>query len=144
MLGVLTGKAIYKLEKALHFGGTTMPGRVVLKFFPKTMKSLKYPENVIMVTGSCGKGSTTKLITEVLERAGMKVCCNRDGANQWEGVATTIMNQTKGDTVQADALVLEVDERYLKLVIRFLRPKYLVINNITRDQPPRQGDYDIV
>ena len=144
MLGVVTGKAIYKLEKALHFGGTTMPGRVVLKFFPKTMKSLKYPENVIMVTGSCGKGSTTKLITEVLERAGMKVCCNRDGANQWEGVATTIMNQTKGDTVQADALVLEVDERYLKLVIRFLRPKYLVINNITRDQPPRQGDYDIV
>ena len=97
MLGVVTGKAIYKLEKALHFGGTTMPGRVVLKFFPKTMKSLKYPENVIMVTGSCGKGSTTKLITEVLERAGMKVCCNRDGANQWEGVATTIMNQTKGD-----------------------------------------------
>ena len=144
MLGVATGKAIYKLEKALHFGGTTMPGRVVLKLFPKSLKKIKYPENVIMVTGSCGKGSTAKLITEVLEKAGMKVCCNRDGANQWEGIATTVMNDTKGDRLQSDAMVLEVDERYLKLVVRFLRPKYLVVNNITRDQPPRQGDYDIV
>ena len=144
MLGVATGKAIYKLEKALHFGGTTMPGRVVLKLFPKSLQKIKYPENVIMVTGSCGKGSTAKLITEVLEKAGMKVCCNRDGANQWEGIATTVMNDTKGDRLQSDAMVLEVDERYLKLVVRFLRPKYLVVNNITRDQPPRQGDYDIV
>ena len=37
-----------------------------------------------------------------------------------------------------------MDERYAKYVFGSVKPDYLVVTNITRDQPPRQGNFDIV
>lgn len=144
MFGTFVGKTVFKIEKLLKMGGSTLPGGVVLKLFPKYLYKIKYPETIIMVTGSCGKGSTTKLITNILEANGTSVCTNSNGANLIEGITTTIILNTKGRRLKQDALVLEVDERYLKIVTKYIKPKYLVINNITRDQPPRQGNFDIV
>ena len=144
MLGTFIGKSIYKLEKLLKFGGSSFPGTVVLKLFPRYLYKIKFPENIIMVTGSCGKGSTTKIISNMLEENNISVCTNKDGANLIDGITTTIINNVKGKKLTKDALVLEVDERYLKIVTKYIKPKYLVINNITRDQPPRQGNFDVV
>ncbi len=144
MLGTFIGKSIYKLEKLLKFGGSSFPGTVVLKLFPRYLYKIKFPENIIMVTGSCGKGSTTKIISNMLEENNISVCTNKDGANLIDGITTTIINNVKGKKLNKDALVLEVDERYLKIVTKYIKPKYLVINNITRDQPPRQGNFDVV
>lgn len=144
MLGTFIGKSIYKLEKLLKFGGSSFPGTVVLKLFPRYLYKIKFPENIIMVTGSCGKGSTTKIISNIFEENGMSVCTNKDGANLIDGITTSIINDVKGKTLNKDILVLEVDERYLKIVTKYIKPTYLIINNITRDQPPRQGNFDIV
>lgn len=144
MLGTFIGKSIYKLEKLLKFGGSSFPGTVVLKLFPRYLYKIKFPENIIMVTGSCGKGSTTKIISNMLEENNISVCTNKDGANLIDGITTTIINNVKGKKLTKDALVLEVDERYLKIVTKYIKPKYLIINNITRDQPPRQGNFDVV
>ncbi len=144
MLGTLIGRIVYKTSKLLKKGGSTLPGAVVLKLFPNYLNKIKYPETIIMVTGSCGKGSTTKLITNILKENNMTVCTNSNGANLLNGITTTIVNTVKGRKIKEDALVLEVDERYLKLVTKYITPKYIVINNITRDQPPRQGNFDIV
>lgn len=144
MIGTFIGKTIYKIEKLFKFGGSSFPGQVVLKLFPNYLNKLKYPENIIMVTGSCGKGSTTKLISNILKENDMTVCTNTDGANLIYGITTAIINDVKGKKVNKDSLVLEVDERYLKIITKYIKPKYLVINNISRDQPPRQGNFDIV
>lgn len=144
MLGTLIGKLVYKITKLLKHGGSTLPGTVVLKLFPKYLYKIKFPETIIMVTGSCGKGSTTKIITSILEANGTSVCTNKNGANLIEGITTTIILNTKGRKIKQDALVLEVDERYLKIVTKYIKPKYIVINNITRDQPPRNGNFDII
>lgn len=144
MIGTFIGKTVYKIEKLLKFGGSSFPGKLVLKLFPKYLYKIKFPDTVIMVTGSCGKGSTTKIITEILENNNMTVCTNKDGANLLDGITTTIINDVKGRKLKKDALVLEVDERYIKFVTKYIKPTYLVINNITRDQPPRQGNFDIV
>ena len=144
MFGTFIGRTVYKVEKLLKMGGSTLPGAVVLKLFPNYLKKIKYPETIVMVTGSCGKGSTTKLISNILRENGMTVCTNSNGANVLKGITTTIINNVKGRKIKEDALVLEVDERYLKLVTKYIKPKYIVINNITRDQPPRQGNFDIV
>ena len=144
MFGTFVGKTVFKITKILKHGGSTFPGTVVLKLFPNYLKKIKYPDNIIMVTGSCGKGSTAKLITNILEENGTSVCTNSNGANLTEGIATTIILNVKGKKLKQDALVLEVDERYLKIVTKHIKPKYLIINNITRDQPPRQGSFDIV
>lgn len=144
MIGTFIGKTVYKIEKLLKFGGSSFPGKLVLKLFPKYLYKIKFPDTIIMVTGSCGKGSTTKIITEILENNNMTVCTNKDGANLLDGITTTIINDVKGRKLKKDALVLEVDERYIKFVTKYIKPTYLVINNITRDQPPRQGNFDIV
>ncbi len=144
MFGTLLGKFVFKITKLLKHGGTTLPGKMVLKFFPKYLYKIKYPKTIIMVTGSCGKGSTTKIITSILEANGNTVCTNKNGANLTEGITTTIALNAKGKTIKQDFLVLEVDERYLKIITKYIKPNYLVINNITRDQPPRHGNFDIV
>ena len=144
MISTLIGKSIYKLEKLFKFGGTSFPGKVVLKVSPKYLNKIKYPENIIMVTGSCGKGSTVKLIKEVLTNSGLSVCSNDGGSNLLHGIATSVIMNVKGKKIKKDACVFEVDERYLKIVTKYIKPKYLIVNNITRDQPPRQGNFDIV
>ncbi len=144
MFGTLIGKIVFRFARIIKHGGSTLPGTVVLKLFPNYLKKIKYPENIIMVTGSCGKGSTAKIITSILEKNGMSVCTNKNGANLIEGIATTIILNVKGKRIKEDALVLEIDERYLKIVTKYIKPKYLIINNITRDQPPRHGNFDIV
>ena len=144
MIGTFVGKSVIKTLKLFKRNGSSMPGRIVLKLFPKYLTKIKYPENIIMVTGSSGKGSTTKLITEILEKNGMSVCTNVEGSNLLDGVASAIIRCVKGKKLKKDALVLEVDERYLKIVTKHIKPKYVLVNNITRDQPPRQGSFDIV
>ena len=144
MIGTFIGKTVYRLERLLRFNASTFPGHFVLKLFPNYLKKIKYPENIIMVTGSSGKGSTTKLITEIFENNNMKVCSNKEGSNLLDGITTTIINSVRGRKLKADALVLEVDERYLKIVTKYIKPNYVLVNNITRDQPPRQGSFDIV
>lgn len=144
MVGTVIGKSITKIEKLFKFNASSFPGKVVLKLFPNYLKKIKYPEDIIIVTGSSGKGSTVKLIKEVLEKSNKKVCSNDEGSNLLFGVATAIVNSVKFKRLDADALVLEVDERYLKLVTKHFKPKFIIVNNITRDQPPRQGSFDIV
>ena len=81
MFGTLIGKIVFKLTKLLKHGGSTLPGTVVLKLFPNYLKKIKLPETIVMVTGSCGKGSTAKIITSILEANGTSVCTNKNGAN---------------------------------------------------------------
>ena len=43
------------------------------------------------------------------------------------------------DRVNKDVLVLEVDERYTKHVLKYVIPKYYVVTNLYRDQLTRNG-----
>ena len=144
-LGTLIGKSVFLAEKLLHKNASSFPGKAVLAVFPDYLKKISYPPLVIMVTGSCGKGSTTRIIADALRENGMTVAHNLEGSNLLNGVASTVIkNISFSGKLKQDALVLETDERYLKLITKYITPDYLVINNITRDQPPRQGDFDIV
>lgn len=145
IIGILIGKFIIKFMKLLKYNSSVYPGYIVRKIFPNILSKIKYPDLSIMVTGSSGKGSTTKIITELLKENGYTVTHNVEGSNLINAFTTTIINNCSlGGKVKTDALVFEVDERFLKEITRYISPKYLVINNITRDQPPRQGSFDEV
>ena len=144
-IGTFIGKSILLAEKAFHKDGSTFPGKFVIKLFPSYLSKLKYPKEVIMVTGSCGKGSTTAIIANMLRSSGKTVCHNQEGSNMIRGIASTMLkNVTWGGKIPQDAIVLEVDERYLKVVTKHIQPSLIVLSNLTRDQPPRQGNYDLV
>ena len=144
LLGTSIGKTILFAEDVAGKDGSTFPGKFVTKLFPDYLATLSYPKDVIMVTGSSGKGSTTAIIAELLRSSGKTVCHNLEGSNMLRGIASTMLKHVKGGRIPEDAIVLEVDERYLKVVTKYIHPSLIIVNNVTRDQPPRQGHYDLV
>jgi UDP-N-acetylmuramyl pentapeptide synthase len=125
--------------------GSNFPGELLLKLDKNYSKYFKMPKLVIAVTGSAGKGSTTTMIADALRSDGLLVAYNKFGSNMLPGILSLLINNSDlSGNIKADALVLEVDERYTKKVFDMTKPGYVVITNILRDQPPRHGNYDMV
>lgn len=144
VLSIIAGKLVILIGKIVK-RGTSMPGKVALKIDKNLLKKLKTPNKVIAVTGSSGKGSTSSLIAHIFRDMGYKVVHNQSGANLKHGITTMLLeNCSLFGKVKGDVLVFEIDERFAKFVFNDLKPDYLVVTNITRDQPPRQGHFDLV
>ncbi len=141
---ILMGKIVAFLCKLIG-RGSNFPGEFVSIFDKNILKKFRLPKKVIVVTGSSGKGSTTRIIANVYKMFGFKVAYNKEGGNQTAGVITTLLkNCTLGGKVKTDVVVLEMDERYIKYVLPIINPSDVVITNITRDQPPRQRHTDFI
>lgn len=145
-LAVLINKFITFGCKLFGRNGSQLPGSYVLKFFGDDIISeIKFPKIVIAITGSSGKGTTCSLIKHILIDAGYSVALNESGSNGIIGATTLIFNNTKlNGEFKKDVLLLECDERHLKLIFHKKKPTHLVITNLTRDQPARNGTPEIV
>ena len=144
MLTLLISKFAGFILKILH-RGSNYPGVLALKLNKKILKYFKMPKIVVAVTGSAGKGSTSSIIAEVLRKSGYKTVHNKYGSNMLPGILTLLItNSSLTGKIKADAVVVEVDERYTKKVFDMIKPNYVVITNICRDQPPRHGHFDKV
>lgn len=143
-ISIIIGKILIFIGKLVN-KGSTLPGEYALKIDKNLLKKLKLPEKIIAVTGSSGKGSTTAIIRKIFEEQGYTVCHNDSGANLVSGITTTLINHSnlKGE-IKKDIIILEVDERYSSILFKSINPQTLVITNICRDQPPRQGNVDLV
>ena len=143
-ISIIIGKILIFIGKLVN-KGSTLPGEYALKIDKNLLKKLKLPEKIIAVTGSSGKGSTTAIIRKIFEEQGYTVCHNDSGANLVSGITTTLINHSnlKGE-IKEDIIILEVDERYSSILFKSIKPQTLVITNICRDQPPRQGNVDLV
>ena len=129
--------------------GSSLPGQIVLKLFPGILSKIRLPDTVIAVSGSNGKTSTVEMIAHILTENGRTVIWNREGSNQTEGVATTLLcSCTLSGKVKGDVVLLESDERYARLTFRWFAPTHFVITNLYRDQMTRNGHnewiYDIL
>ncbi|MDD4187292.1 MAG: MurT ligase domain-containing protein [Bacilli bacterium] len=133
-------------SKLFNKNGTVLPGSIVLKLNPDILTKIKYPKYVIGITGSSGKGSTTNYVAHILKSAGLKVVWNNSGSNVLNGATTLILNNTNFLTrrLKADALLLELDESYIRHIFKSNNLTHLVVTNITRDQPSRNGNPDII
>lgn len=143
-LVIIISKIIYFIGKLVG-KGSSMPGKIALMLDKNILKKIKLPEDIIIVTGSNGKTSTTELICSVLEKNGYNVGCNKEGSNQTEGVATMILNAcTMNGIVKKDVLVIESDERYTRHTLKHFNAKYMVVTNLYRDQMTRNGHPELI
>ena len=143
-LAITFGKLAIFIGRKLH-RGTSMPGKIALQLDKNLLKKLKYPNTRIIVTGSSGKGSTTKMIANILEVNGYKVCANLNDSNMDWGVTTALVSSSNiFGKIKTDYVVLEMDERYVKTIYKDINPNYIVVTNLTKDQPPRNYNNDII
>lgn len=125
--------------------GSSLPGLVAQKIDKNIFKKFILPNKVIVVTGSSGKGSVSTIIANAFNDLGYKVCHNYKGGNLPNGIISTLIRNSKlNGKIKSDIAVFEIDERYLKYITPYINPTDIVITNVTRDQPPRQGHIDLV
>ncbi len=125
--------------------GTAFPGKLALKLNKNILNFFEMPKTTIFVTGTTGKTSVVGTIYEVYKHSGYKVVSNIKGSNLIDGVTTAIIEASNiNGKTKVDALVIEVDERYVKEVFKYITPKYFIINNLSRDQLARNGHFELV
>ena len=141
---IIIGKFLVFLGTILK-RGSVLPGNIAMKIDKDILYKFKMPKAVIAVTGSSGKGSVTNMLATVYRKMGFTVCHNSSGSNLRLGILTTLIeNSTITGKIKSDVVIVEVDERYTKYIFPAIKPQFVVITNITRDQPPRQGNFDMV
>jgi UDP-N-acetylmuramyl tripeptide synthase len=139
-------KAATKAARLLGKGsGTALPGLIAQRLQPELPQILasQLPHGIILVTGTNGKTTTTKLILEMLEAHGEVVLSNRAGSNLRRGIISTLINAAnmKGE-IKATIGLFEVDEASLRLVTQDLKPRAILVLNLFRDQLDRYGELD--
>lgn len=145
-IAIFVCKLVTKLCHVFKRNGSVYPGGIVFDFIDKNiLDKIKYPPLVIAVTGSSGKGSTTEVIAHILKDNHYDVIYNKNGSNGILAAITLILNNCnyKGE-FKHEVLLLECDERHLKLIFNKHKMSHLVITNVTRDQPARNGSPDLV
>ena len=133
--------AHWGLHGVLHRSASQLPGRVALGIDPNLMGELagKLRKGSIVVCGTNGKTTTNNVLASAIEAAGNTVLCNRAGANMAAGVTSALLPGRS-----ADWAVMEADELSTVHILPFLRPRYLVLLNLFRDQLDRAGEIDHV
>lgn len=141
----LIGKAVRKAARLAHSGGSAFPGKIAETidpgFLARTLGQL--PLGVVLVSGTNGKTTTTRMVASVLENLGLKVFTNPTGSNFIRGVVSALLDRvTLGGRLDADIAVLELDEAYAVHFVRQVKPRHCLLLNVMRDQLDRFGEID--
>ena len=148
IVGTLVGKSVAQAVKLRgKSGGQAMPGLVVETLIPGYLgvMLLQLPEGVAIITGTNGKTTTTKMVVEVLRANGKRVLTNATGSNLTRGIISSVSQQaTKTGRLPFDVAVFELDEAYARQLTDFIRPRFVLGLNASRDQLDRYGEVDTV
>jgi lipid II isoglutaminyl synthase (glutamine-hydrolysing) len=119
-------------------GGTTLPGRLLLRMAPDAISRLgsRLESGSTIVSATNGKTTTAGMIAAAMAAAGRRPVHNRAGSNMTWGVATALLEQHGSEGL------FEVDEAWLPLVADDLEPRLVVLGNLFRDQLDRYGELE--
>ena len=139
----LIGKAVRAASRLAH--GSAFPGKIVEQidpqFLARTLQQL--PLGVVLVSGTNGKTTTTRMVASMLESLGLKVFTNPTGSNFTRGVVSSLLAEVSlGGKLDADIAVLELDEAYAVHFVKQVQPDYCLLLNVMRDQLDRFGEID--
>ncbi|MCT1493091.1 MurT ligase domain-containing protein [Corynebacterium sanguinis] len=114
--------------------GGMIGGLVAGAIDPSIMQSLSGGRPAVLVTGTNGKSTTTRMLAGALA-ASHTVATNDGGDNMDAGIISALMAGRR-----ASHIALEVDELHVPKVAERLDPKALVLLNLSRDQLDRVGE----
>ncbi len=135
------------LRRSKRGGGTAAPGLVALRIDPHVVSRIAggLADGAVVVAGTNGKTTTSRLIADMLEASGRTVIHNRSGSNLARGVAAMFVEHaTLAGTPRGEIAVIEADEAALPDILRMVRPRMVVLNNLFRDQLDRYGEMNAI
>lgn len=141
----LIGKCLVFLSRRLGGGhGSALPGLVVEKLSSHFLGRLlaELPEGVVLVSGTNGKTTTTKIVADLLRADGYRVFTNPSGSNFARGVISAALPVMRRGRLEADIAVLELDEAHATHFVAQVKPRYSLLLNVLRDQLDRFGEID--
>ena len=145
MTAVGAGKLTRLGLQVLGRGGTALPGLVTLAIDPHAIGHLAgaLAHGSVSVSGTNGKTTTTRMISDIFRAAGWQPVHNRSGSNLDRGIAAALVaDATWSGELRGDVGVFEVDEASVGSVLARLTPDVLVITNLFRDQLDRYFEID--
>jgi lipid II isoglutaminyl synthase (glutamine-hydrolysing) len=144
VLAVWVGKLTLLALRLLGRRGNALPGLVVEKLFPGYLARamVRLPQGVVVVSGTNGKTTTTKMVATVLGRR-LRVLTNDTGSNFVRGTITaTVEHASWTGRLAYDVAVFELDEAWAVRFVERVAPRRSLLLNVMRDQLDRFGEID--
>ena len=156
-MAVITCRLSRLILRGLNRGGTSLPGKLAMRFRRDILAVTSQGVDTILVTGTNGKTTTAGMLAHAMEEAGRAPLCNRSGANLLSGVTAEFTaaadlhgrpmwgRKTSDQLADTDRksgklAVIECDEGALRQVAPLLKPRVIVVTNLFRDQLDRYGE----
>ncbi|MDQ3769027.1 MAG: MurT ligase domain-containing protein [Actinomycetota bacterium] len=144
---VAAARAAGALSRRAGRGGTSLPGKLLLRLEPRAIAQLaaRLPHGNAVISATNGKTTTAAMVAAIMERTGARLVHNRAGANMAGGVAASLLGASgPGGRIAGDLGLFEVDEFWLDRVTDQLRPRALLLANLFRDQLDRYGELETI
>jgi lipid II isoglutaminyl synthase (glutamine-hydrolysing) len=124
-------------------GGTTAPGRLLLRLAPGALGPMsdELDEGSVLVSATNGKTTTAAMVAAGLAGTDREVVHNRAGSNMAWGVATALLDAGRRP---GQLGLFEVDEAWLGQVAREVEPRLVLLCNLFRDQLDRYGELELL
>jgi UDP-N-acetylmuramyl tripeptide synthase len=141
---ILAARSARFASRALKTGGgSTVPGVVARRVDPKVLTKLSRRLRLgsAAVTGTNGKTTTTRMVSKILQIAGIRAVNNSTGANLVTGVTAALVSDSGlAGTPLSEMGLFEVDEASVPKVAAEARLEILAVLNLFRDQLDRYGE----
>ncbi len=141
---ILAARAARLASRTLKTGGgSTVPGVAARRVDPQVLTKLagRLRLGSAAVTGTNGKTTTTRMISKILQTAGIRVVNNSTGANLVTGVTAALISDSALSGRPASEMGLfEVDEASVPKVAAEAELGILTVLNLFRDQLDRYGE----
>ena len=142
---MLAAKFSLTALKLLGQNASYLPGKIALAIDKNFLGGLTPPETVIAVTGTNGKTTVSNLLNSILLKNGYSITNNSLGSNVQAGVATALLeDSTFSGKAKKEIAVLEIDERSSLRIYPYIKPDYLICNNIMRDSLARNAHTEFI
>lgn len=141
----LAAGKLARVASRLRGGGSALPGLVAEKVDPGLLRHTlgALPRGVVVVSGTNGKTTTTKMVVALLRAHGLQVFTNPTGSNFTRGVVSSMLGEIGlGGRLQADIAVVELDEAHALHFAAQVAPTHALLLNVARDQLDRFAEID--
>lgn len=131
-VAILAVRLVNLFSRRLGRGaGTVVGGRAGLRVSPKLVAHLAQDRTVVLVSGTNGKTTTAAMVGAGW---GGEVALNQTGSNMIQGHLAAMVESSSAH------VVLEVDEKWLEIVVTATQPRVVILLNLSRDQLDRSNE----